>query len=165
MPGFNCAMRVYITRIVPVMETHYVAPCEGCFVSEDYTAAKYGALTILLKEPLKRRWEYSLYSLKMVRAQKSLHVIPASHTAMCSTISAACIWDSPLHASSIRGSTSTGRALLGLLRPTVEERALLPDTADNAVKRICVGSLRGEYFSYNLTVVAPLPRASLRISA
>jgi hypothetical protein len=122
-------MRVYITRIVPVMETHYVAPCEGCFASEEYMAAKYGALTKLFKEPLakflaraKRKWECSLYSLKMVRAQKSLHVKPASHTAMCSTLSAACIWDSPLHTSSMRGSISTVCALLGLLRPTVEER-------------------------------------------
>jgi hypothetical protein len=40
MSGFNCTMRVFVIRNVPVMETHYVVPCEGCVASGEYTALK-----------------------------------------------------------------------------------------------------------------------------
>lgn len=40
IPGLNCIMRVNITSRVPVVETLNALPCEVCFVSEEYMAAK-----------------------------------------------------------------------------------------------------------------------------
>jgi hypothetical protein len=68
---------------------------------------------------------------------------PASHIAMNATCSAACIRDSPLQVSSMRSSRFTVRALLGLLRSTVEGQALtiFLITTDNGVTRV-FGSLQ-----------------------
>jgi hypothetical protein len=64
----NCTPWVYITPNVPVTDIYYAVPCEACFISKEYAAAKEGIPATLLKESLanflawaKAKWTQSLY--------------------------------------------------------------------------------------------------------